>query len=116
MLYEYEYEDINGRDCLVGGASWNEERKTAPRDRLFLAGRPLPGPDEMMDSSGGYRYVRDANDMPVIDPLLTEEDEQAAKEKKVRIKNIIEELATLMIDQNVKPADMLDKIKQRAVK
>ena len=103
----YDYEIINGRECLIGGQAF----KDMPV--------PLPGPDgpqAMVDENGDHQWIKGSDGAPVFSPLMTEEQKNASKEKKGKIKNTIQKLAELMVEQDVTPEKLLDKIKVKELR
>lgn len=102
----YEFEMINGRECLTGGHSWK--------------GMPvkLPGPDgpqALKDENGDYQWIKGPDGNPVFAPLMTNEEKEAVKEKKKNEDKIIKDLAKAMVEGNISVDDLLSDKKLKKV-
>ena len=105
MVYRYDYEIIDGRECLTGGHAWNEQYKPAPEE--FKGTTPLPL--ELKDENGKYIYIKGEEGEPVLAPVKQLQEELDFKEMEEKKIKIIDELAKTMVENDVTVGALLGK-------
>lgn len=111
MVYKYEYEMIDGRDCMTGWHAWNDERFPIPEtDKAQYAKIEPPRPDEMIDEYGRHRYVR-GTEGPVLLPAPADPALVAEKEKQQKVEKMKTDLAVAMVENSLTLDDFVKLIK-----
>ncbi len=107
--YRYQYETINGRECCTRVTEW-PDGKPSPIDYVESAAGML---QNMVDVLGNHNWVKGPDGLPVWSPVLSDEETNAAKERKAKIAAVTTELSTALVDGGLSVADVVAVIKKQ---